>query len=131
MKPEYSIYLLKTQSGKPFYVGVTVNIRQRMSAHRFNHGKRITYIILEKCYDAHLVRERFWIKEYISMGVKLKNRNMGRPRVKDRKVGYAFMVRASVKASALEKVDKAFLDEIFRKDLLKVSKKRSSSKILK
>lgn len=54
--------------------------------------------------------------------MKTKKPKLGRPKKKDKKVGYTFTIEESIKNSALNKVNKEIIDADFRNRLLIYSK---------
>ena len=70
------IYVLKI-GGIPFYIGVTTDLKMRLSEHKVSFGKDIE---IEKI-DEHLGStatahslEQFWIRKYLENGIVLKNK---------------------------------------------------------
>ena len=97
-----TIYALK-DNGEIFYIGQTINIKDRMSNHIsssvlnktdkqkrikeiFDNGRQLTYEILETCEtEQGLIIENNYIKIYLLKGANLVNKNVTNSTTKLRK----------------------------------------------
>lgn len=75
---EIAVYVLHTNDGVPFYVGVTGQPCGRIGNHIKNHGKEIQMFILRNIpEDQALYWECKTIVDYIDQGYVLKNKTAG------------------------------------------------------
>lgn len=74
---EYSIYALCDNKGDVFYIGMSGQVDIRFGVHKLNFGDDITLKVLETVNGTQqdaFNAEKKWIKEYISNGASLVNK---------------------------------------------------------
>lgn len=76
-----AIYSLTDSGGRVFYIGKTSKPKQRLQAHRVNHGNDIALNILQDSFGSGSPdeAERWWIQHHIAIGCELANERLVNP----------------------------------------------------
>lgn len=72
------IYYLHKGDNIPFYVGKTINPKNREKQHKFEREESVKMVIVEEVKkDKWKCRESYWIEQFTQLGFVLENKNKG------------------------------------------------------